>query len=234
LRGLFVCEDENSGEFLTWGAIRYSLGVAYSAAVAWKADLDPETRLQFANVTKSQVEWTSGENQFERNFIVGIDESSPKFPHQPPQGRESWKWVTALDAYVERITAVASSSKPWFVMDRGADFHGVLVRAFESGVTLTVRSAHERTIRKQSGLRRLWTTLRRQPVLGVVKINLPRAPYRQPREAHSEIRAILEETQIRAKPGQKVWARLGAYPRGRANSQWSKANRMDTFDYTSG
>jgi hypothetical protein len=100
LRGLFVYKDEDSGEYLTWGTIRYSLGVAYATAMAWKADLDPEVRQQFANVTKSQVEWTLGANQYERNFIVGIDETSPKFPHHKnAYGRE-------LDVFPKKGAAV--------------------------------------------------------------------------------------------------------------------------------
>lgn len=151
-----------------------------------------------------------------------------KGDRRPPQGRESWQWVRAIEAVHNRLSKIAPSTRPWFVMDRGADFHGTLVHAVEEGLLVTIRSCHNRRVKRNGTKRWLKSTLARQPVLGHVKAQVPRGPGQLARLACFEIRALRASVRLSFKPHREVWSMLscvrlrevGTVPSGQAPIEW--------------
>lgn len=152
----------------------------------------------------------------------------PKRDPRPPEERESWKWIESTDACLARINKDAPGTKPWFVMDRGADFHGVLVRAVEQDLLLTLRTSYERKIKLHGRVQSLWPTLARRRAIGYIDIQIPRRSDRTARTARFEVRALESEVRIRRHPCPQVWAKLGAVrirevspvPSGEARIEW--------------
>lgn len=129
---------------------------------------------------------------------------------RPPEERESWNWVRALRATRERFARLPKETKPWFVMDRGGDFHGTLADALEQRTLVTIRSCYDRHIKRNGKERWLWKTLRRQPVLGFLEVLVPRSENRRSRVARLELRAVVGETRVRRKKGglEEYWGEL--------------------------
>lgn len=133
------------------------------------------------------------------------DERDPR----PPQQRESWKWVDAFHACTQRLAQFAPQTRPWFVMDRGADSHGVLVQATKGAALFTVRSSYDRVIEHRGRRTKLWSTLARQQVLGYLDVPVPAGPHRARRLARCELRFVQAKVRVSAPPYPEVWAELG-------------------------
>jgi len=127
---------------------------------------------------------------------------------RPPQEREAWNWVRTIEAVKDRMSRLAPQTKPWFVMDRGADFHGTLVDAVESGTLVTIRSCHDRRIQRNGSVQWLWKTLARQPVMGYVEVNVPASSGRCARVARLEIRFLRTKARVSSRPHPEVWGEL--------------------------
>jgi len=140
------------------------------------------------------------------------EEKTPSGKKDPraPEDRETWSWIRSMEAATAHLRAVAPDTRPWFVMDRGADYWAVFEAATRLNVDLTVRAVHPRVIRKGSRTPRLWNTIRRAPVLGVLEIWIPAGPGRASRLARFEARAENCEVRLRANPHPQIWQKLGA------------------------
>lgn len=136
--------------------------------------------------------------------------------------------VTILRSAQLRLQACAPSTMPWFVCDRAADCHSLLSAAVDSGAMFTVRSSYERTIELSGRQRKLWATLRRQPVLGHIEGLVPPGEERIARAARLELRAITTNVRIRNRAQGERWERLscvrirevGTTPTGEKPIEW--------------
>jgi hypothetical protein len=145
-----------------------------------------------------------------------------------PEERKSWEWVRCFDASIERLKQLAPECTPWFIMDRGSDFHGTLTRIVESDVLATVRSSYDRVILRNGKKRSLWSVLARQEVAGNVDVLIPRGHGRTQRRARLEIRYVTGEVRIRSTPRPQKWAKLscvrvrevGYVPPGEERIEW--------------
>lgn len=142
-----------------------------------------------------------------------------------PEERESWKWVLALRAAKERLP---SATQPWFVADRGADFHGFYCELEGDDAYFTVRSAYDRAIRRNGERRMLWSTLGRGKVQGRVVVEVPAGPNRRRRRVTLELRAITARVRVRNHPFPEAWQKLtcvrvrevGKPPVGESRIEW--------------
>jgi hypothetical protein len=93
------------------------------------------------------------------------DKKSPSWKHdrRPAAARESDLWRRALVSAERVLKAHAPQTRPWFQMDRAADYQAVLGHAVEHDLWITVRAAHDRAL---ADGRRLRQTLRRSKILG--------------------------------------------------------------------
>lgn len=147
---------------------------------------------------------------------------------RPPEARESWQWVISCNACVQRLARCAPETRPWFLVDRGADFHGFLTAATSQGALFTARSSYDRVIEHKGKRRMLWHTLRRQKVRARVELQVPRGPGRTRRKATLELRSISARVRISANPYPEVWAdmwcvqarEVSHVPRGEERIEW--------------
>ncbi len=107
---------------------------------------------------------------------------------RPAEERESCLWNRSLRACAMRLAD--TGTRPWFVMDRGADFWAVLHEAVDQELLVTVRAHHNRVIQRNSKRMKLKSTVARQPVLGETQIRIPKSAKRRGRVATFEIRAL--------------------------------------------
>jgi hypothetical protein len=120
----------------------------------------------------------------------------PKKDRRPAEDRETWYWIRAVRAAARRLSDEAPDTRPWFVMDRGADFSSLLVEAKRSNLLLTVRSSNTRAIEKNGRRQYMRATLARQAVLGTMHVVLPKTPQRPRRSALLELRALRANTRV--------------------------------------
>lgn len=109
---------------------------------------------------------------------------------RPPQQRESWQWVESMRAVYERAAEYASNTRVWTIADRGADCSAVFREVIEQDALVTIRAGQNRVIEHRKRRQKLFTTLRRQPVVGTTKIMIPRREDRIARLARCEIRTL--------------------------------------------
>jgi hypothetical protein len=161
-------------------------------------------------------EATPGKRKYRRN---------PQQDRRPAEQRESWQWVRCLRAAKGRIP---ESTRPWFVADRAADFHGVLCELNDQDELFTVRSCYDRTIERNGARRSLWSTLSRGEILGHTEIVVPAGPARQRRRVTLEVRAVEARVRVRQHPHSEVWRTLscvrvrevGRPPAGESRIEW--------------
>lgn len=187
----------------------------------------------------------------ERGVPVGVLEQETwlrpedRTPHgkgdpRSAQERESWKWVTTLRGAEERLKEAAPGSRRWYVCDRGADFWGFLTAAVETKQLFTLRSSYERTIRRNGRNQSLWKTLKRQQVLGTIKVSVPGSAERAARVAKMEIQALTSEVRISRPPHGEQWEKLSCLrviekdtcPSSEAPIEWKLLSNhsAETFD----
>lgn len=87
--------------------------------------------------------------------------------------KESRYWLDLLGETHALFSEQAPGVRPWFQMDRGADYCPVFMLASAVDALLTVRAAHNRAL---VGGGRLWTKLQRAPLLARRRIEVPARP----------------------------------------------------------
>ena len=107
---------------------------------------------------------------------------------RPAHERESSLWRRAVQSTVDVMQSEASGCKPWFQMDRGADFGDVLMLAHEQDLLVTVRATYDRAIESESKYTTLWPRIQQQPVLGHLRVRLPARSDRPARIARLSLR----------------------------------------------
>lgn len=175
----------------------------------------------------------------EQEMWLRSEKRSPKSKkdRRPAEQRESWKWVPTLKGAAERLKG--GRTRPWFICDRAADSSVLLTAALDSGAQFTVRSSYERTIEHKGRRRKLWSTLRRQPVLGHVEVAVPRGPERVPRIACLELRAVTAEVRIVKTRGKERWEKLSCVrarevqttPSGEEPIEWKLLSNYEVDDF---
>lgn len=101
--------------------------------------------------------------------------------------KETRHWLHCI-ADVDRAFDSAGVQTPrWYQLDAGADFRELLAWAVETENHVTVRAAQDRRVAEDEG--RLQATMAAAPVLGRIKVNVPRGRKRKPRTAVLELRA---------------------------------------------
>jgi hypothetical protein len=120
----------------------------------------------------------------------------PKKDTRPAEDRETWYWVRSMRAATRRLAEQAPDTRPWFVMDRAADFANLLLDAKRNNVLLTIRSSNTRAIERDGRRQYMRSTLARQPVLGTMEVVLPKSLQRSRRRAVLELRALRANTRV--------------------------------------
>lgn len=93
--------------------------------------------------------------------------------------KESRFWVDVLLDARAALANVAPDCRPWFQMDRGADWWPVLALANELDLLLTVRASYDRRLDGRQTT--LWEALERAPVLTYQRLLVPAKPARRKR-----------------------------------------------------
>jgi hypothetical protein len=102
-----------------------------------------------------------------------------------PDDKESWKWRTGAEACQERLP----EQLPFvYVGDREADCYSLLGMPRRAGMDLLVRATHNRKL-KDPEYSYLIQAVEAAPVLGRLRLTLPRSRKREEREAVLEIRS---------------------------------------------
>ena len=101
-----------------------------------------------------------------------------------PDDKESWKWRTAAEACQDRLPEQAAV----YVGDREADCYSLLGMPRRAGMDLLVRATHNRKL-KDPEYSYLIQAVEAAPVLGRLRLTLPRSRKREEREAILEIRS---------------------------------------------
>lgn len=140
------------------------------------------------------------------------EKKTPSGKNDPraPDERESWEWIRCMEAASERLRNIAPNARPWFNMDRGADFWGIFEAAERLDADLTVRAVYSRVIKKGNRTLGLWSTIAKAPVLGILEIAIPGGRGRVTRVARFEVRAGTYRVRIRGNPRPQMWKMLGA------------------------
>lgn len=121
------------------------------------------------------------------------EERSPDYDHdlRPAEQRESDLWLQALQQVQQRFEQAEVTSKPWFQLDRGADFWRVFEFAQDHDAWVTVRSAYDRCLwSSEQPLRQHLANVRVRAKLAihVPAQRLPKKPPRRARTATVELR----------------------------------------------
>jgi hypothetical protein len=164
--------------------------------------------------------------------------------------KESGRWVAAIRQTREALSTHAPSTRCWFQLDREGDAWPMLSEAAVGDHWFTVRSSHNRRIRRTGGRRaRLRSLLERQPVAATYQLEVKAGRHRKPRTAHMIIRACTVTLDIKDKrTGRRfpitvnvVQAReRGTTPSGEKPIQWILltnhpiATTQDLFDVVFG
>jgi hypothetical protein len=118
--------------------------------------------------------------------------------------RETRYWLDAIEDVSQRFSEHAPNARPWFQLDRGGDCWPVLTKAVEQQLLFTVRSNHDRRLQDERGRRvYLRQKLKKQPILGYYRVEVPARPGRDARSARMALRAC--EVVILARVASKKW-----------------------------
>jgi hypothetical protein len=93
---------------------------------------------------------------------------------QPSEGRY---WLNVIRSVEGQLAE--HGAKPWFQLDRGADYTSVLRLAEELGALITVRSRANRRLDSEAYL---WSTLQRAPIRGKKTVSVPARSYWVPKQ----------------------------------------------------
>lgn len=194
-----------------------------------------QTSLSFADRTGTKFGPTSGKNVVHRGMFamsglavdasgttlgttaleywVRPNERCPKWKQdkRPAHERESHLWRRAIESSMQVMAAHAPKCRPWFQLDRGADFGDVLDFAYQQSLQITVRSAHNRAIEGRTKSY-LWPRMKAQPVLGQMSVAVSARGDRAARTAQLTVRAKRWRFRV-AKAGSQrrtVWIEMSA------------------------
>jgi hypothetical protein len=107
-----------------------------------------------------------------------------------PSEKETGFLLECVDQVTAAFAAHAPHTRCWFQIDRGGDTQDVLPHLDRSSHWFTVRAHADRPVRARSGQPHyLWETLRRQPVLGHLRVELPRTDQRPARVTQMAVRS---------------------------------------------
>jgi hypothetical protein len=108
-------------------------------------------------------------------------------PAEPECG-ESEHWLTVMRQVVAAIPGV----RPWFQVDRGADFWRLMQLAVDSDLWLTVRSNHNRHLYPlgSSGCAYMKEAVEHSTLRTCYRLDVPAAPRRKARVAKMELRSM--------------------------------------------
>jgi hypothetical protein len=100
-----------------------------------------------------------------------------KIRHLPIQDKESRKWLDGIEAAEAGWEALPAEHRPRLVhvMDREGDIHEVLQRISDSPHYGVIRCARDRSV--AGALDYAFATVEAAPLLGVVRLDVPRAAY---------------------------------------------------------
>lgn len=148
---------------------------------------------------------------------------------RPLEERESCHWTRSMEEVRERLQRAAPGVTPWFVMDRGADAHHVLLDGYEGRGHLTVRTYVDRNVLRNGQERKLFACLRRQPVLDTTRVFVPKTHRRKARWVTFELRVLRRSVRVRNKNhGKEQWRdfsvvrvrEVGRPPAGEKRIEW--------------
>lgn len=88
----------------------------------------------------------------------------------PPEERESQMWIDALADTEACFREHAPKTTLWFQLDAGADHSRNFAKVFDLDHHITIRCAHNRTVRTLEGPAKLFETVERAPVMGRMTI----------------------------------------------------------------
>lgn len=127
----------------------------------------------------------------DQQFWLRPDEKCPEWhdDKRSAEDRESWRWIEAMRA-VNELARLAPTTRFWRVVDRGADSCVFFREVIEQEALVTIRACQNRVIERSGRRQKLFSTLRRQPVVGRVEIAIPRREGRSARRARCEIRTL--------------------------------------------
>lgn len=109
---------------------------------------------------------------------------------RPFHTRETINWIHVLCDVHDAFAWHRARVRPWFQLDRGADFWQVLMLAARSNMLLTVRSVDRRHVEAGPGrFRFLWHSVKAGPVVGYLHVDVPARGSRPARRAKLTVRA---------------------------------------------
>jgi hypothetical protein len=113
---------------------------------------------------------------------------------RPIAQRESGHWLTVLTQAVSALRQHASTTRPWFQLDRGGDCADVLLHALDLGADVTVRACYDRVV--TGG--KLWGKAAAGTFLGTYSLCVAK-PGMRPRQATIGVR--VREIELILRPG---------------------------------
>lgn len=116
-----------------------------------------------------------------------------KTPSQAgPASSENRYWLKTLNDVDDSLADHAPECRPWYQLDRGADWWAIYALAQERGLLMTVRATHDR---RMEGAGHLWPSLQQAPVSATRKIEVCARPAVWRKKRHAKKRSM-----IRIKP----------------------------------
>lgn len=146
---------------------------------------------------------------------------------RPIEEKESFRWLETVDACESLLPL---DLEVWVIGDREADIYDLFEMARRPGLELVVRITHERRVESEAGSH-LHEAVERAPVLGEMKVEVPRSRKRQAREATLEVQACTlklappqhhpHRKELSAVPVSVVRVReIGTVPEGEEPIEW--------------
>lgn len=158
----------------------------------------------------------------------GPKHSRPRNARKLPE-KETRFWIEQMAHVASVFKTDGDGCRPWLQMDRGADAGEVLEYAVANEILVTVRAAHDRRVRRPSKMTYLWSTMKRQPVLGSYDVEVPARPGRAARTAVLNVRASTVKIDLRNRwtnthraleIGVVVATEVGPLRKGEARLEW--------------
>ncbi len=155
----------------------------------------------------------------------------------PIEMRESYKWIEIVHEVQDRFQEMAPGCRPWFQLDREADFAEMLILASTESVLLTVRTSCDR--RLPGGIRLQQHMMKIRP-LGHYTMKVPARDGRAARTARIVVRACRVQLDVHVQPSNKrhtvsltaVFAREAGNARDHHRIEWMllTTQTVDSFE----
>jgi hypothetical protein len=130
---------------------------------------------------------------FDQRWWVRKKQQTTDSRRRKLEDKETKYWLEAIEAGASEWAKTNPTTRLWFQLDRGGDFHQLLSWAAASSHWLTVRAAYDRrTINADSESAAeasyLWDTLEACPLGGTMSVDLPATKKRKARTATLHLR----------------------------------------------